>query len=716
MLGEDRFLTTLMLKTFPKRKNIFIPKAICKTEVPSKFSVLLSQRRRWINSTVHNLMELVLVQELCGTFCFSMQFVVALELFGTVVLPAAIIFTFFLIASIFQPQESFIKDTLIPILMLFSILVLPSFLVLLTAQNPMYFFWMIIYLLALPIWNFVLPLYAFINFDNFTWGKTREVNGEEDEGHGKAGGAMNAKDIIMKRWSEWEKAAREKALNSDADSYRSWDQKSALSSAIDSPSGKGTAPFDDSNNQNSAVGKRLPIPFEKEENDDGSPTSSAGEKNSNLTRELDAIHSPSIDEMNRKYKIKSDRISLMPSNKGSVFMPVPDIPRSRPPILSIIEPESPAKAILMSVLKGNAFKSKNNDKSSQGSNGDSDDEFDDSMLQRVASEGQRKSIHVSQPISGIPEEQEEDDSRPRRFSMEDKVLDSIDPPTPLAKLPQKSRFRESTISVGFIDESGSLPRNQLEYDDTPPPAPRKDSPITENPPRMNSSTIIEHNSMLDDLDSVIKSVKKMEKSPEKISQSKTSSKNSLLNLEMILQQTAEFSEEKDSSRRNSMMSTLDNLVKTIEKESVSPVSLAKEGTSSSQGMAYEEFYSLEVEEDDRYAHMDDILNDVGRSTQTTLNREESAEKKTPPSVPITSPQRLSAFLDNNDFSYLLPDNFSSFIQDGNPSVQLSPPLPIAKDSPKTSRAISQNVDAGISVDSPDDETLMAKILRKKFHS
>ena len=96
LLGEDRYLSTLMLKTFPKRKQVFVPYAVCKTTVPAQFTVLLSQRRRWINSTVHNLMELVLVRDLCGTFCFSMQFVVFIELVGTLVLPAAISFTFYL--------------------------------------------------------------------------------------------------------------------------------------------------------------------------------------------------------------------------------------------------------------------------------------------------------------------------------------------------------------------------------------------------------------------------------------------------------------------------------------------------------------------------------------------------------------------------------------------------------------------------------------------
>jgi len=95
LLGEDRYLSTLMLRTFPKRKQVFVPQAVCKTTVPEQFSVLLSQRRRWINSTIHNLMELILVRDLCGTFCFSMQFVVFIDLIGTLVLPAAIAFTIY---------------------------------------------------------------------------------------------------------------------------------------------------------------------------------------------------------------------------------------------------------------------------------------------------------------------------------------------------------------------------------------------------------------------------------------------------------------------------------------------------------------------------------------------------------------------------------------------------------------------------------------------
>ncbi|KAJ3015469.1 Chitin synthase, class 3 [Thoreauomyces humboldtii] len=212
LLGEDRFLTTLMLGTFPHRKQIFVPRAFCKTVVPAEFKVLLSQRRRWINSTIHNLMELVLVRELCGVFCFSMQFVIMLELVGTVVLPAAIIFTFMLIIiTIIGPTIP-----IIPLCLLGAILGLPAILIMLTTRRRIYIYWMLVYLCALPVWNFVLPVYAFWHFDDFSWGQTRKVAGEEGggdkKGHGGGEGERDGgNDVPRRRWVEWE-TERRKAI------------------------------------------------------------------------------------------------------------------------------------------------------------------------------------------------------------------------------------------------------------------------------------------------------------------------------------------------------------------------------------------------------------------------------------------------------------------------------------------------------------------------
>lgn len=95
-LGEDRYLTTLMIKHFPTYKTKFTPDAIAHTVAPEAWSVLLSQRRRWINSTVHNLCELLALGELCGICCFSMRFVVLIDLVGTIVSFLNYIYVFYM--------------------------------------------------------------------------------------------------------------------------------------------------------------------------------------------------------------------------------------------------------------------------------------------------------------------------------------------------------------------------------------------------------------------------------------------------------------------------------------------------------------------------------------------------------------------------------------------------------------------------------------------
>ncbi|KAG0364206.1 hypothetical protein BGZ54_007746 [Gamsiella multidivaricata] len=206
LLGEDRFLTTLMLRNFPNRKMMFMPQAICKTVVPDEFNVLLSQRRRWINSTIHNLLELVLVRNLCGTFCFSMQFVILMELIGTVVLPVAMILTVVLIVNLSLIEITTLAQAA-PLILLVFVLTMPAMLILLTTRKLIYVAWMFVYLLALPVWNFILPLYAYWHFDDFSWGETRKVAGEaKGEAHGNADGTFDSSRVPLKRWDDYEKA------------------------------------------------------------------------------------------------------------------------------------------------------------------------------------------------------------------------------------------------------------------------------------------------------------------------------------------------------------------------------------------------------------------------------------------------------------------------------------------------------------------------------
>ncbi|KAJ1941290.1 hypothetical protein FBU59_003541 [Linderina macrospora] len=65
--------------------------------------------------------------------------------------------------------------------------------------------WMIIYLLAYPLWSFVLPVYSFWHMDDFSWGNTRVVVGDgkrqlivsDDK-------PFDPKSIPQRRWAEYE--------------------------------------------------------------------------------------------------------------------------------------------------------------------------------------------------------------------------------------------------------------------------------------------------------------------------------------------------------------------------------------------------------------------------------------------------------------------------------------------------------------------------------
>lgn len=201
-LGEDRYLTTLMTKHFPTMSYKFIPDAYALTAAPETWSILLSQRRRWINSTIHNLAELVFLKDLCGFCCFSMRFVVFIDLFGTLVLPSICAYLVYLVYTVASGKGQF---PMFSIIMLAAVYGLQA-LIFIIKRQWQHVGWMIIYILAFPIYSLVLPLYSFWKQDDFSWGNTRVVIGEQggtkqvlttdDEG-------FDPKAIPMMRWDDY---------------------------------------------------------------------------------------------------------------------------------------------------------------------------------------------------------------------------------------------------------------------------------------------------------------------------------------------------------------------------------------------------------------------------------------------------------------------------------------------------------------------------------
>ncbi|KAK5013651.1 hypothetical protein LTR60_003754 [Cryomyces antarcticus] len=200
-LGEDRYLTTLLLKFHSKYKTKYIFRAHAWTIAPDSWTVFMSQRRRWINSTVHNLMELIPLQQLCGFCCFSMRFVVFLDLLSTIVQPVIVGYIVYLIVLVAR------NSSVVPVtafILLGAIYGLQAIIFILRRKWEM-IGWMIIYILATPIFACGLPLYAFWHMDDFSWGNTRVVTGEKgqklvlsDEGK------FDPSSIPKKKWEEYQ--------------------------------------------------------------------------------------------------------------------------------------------------------------------------------------------------------------------------------------------------------------------------------------------------------------------------------------------------------------------------------------------------------------------------------------------------------------------------------------------------------------------------------
>ena len=217
-LGEDRYLTTLLLKYHPKFKTKYIMRAHAWTIAPDSWAVFMSQRRRWINSTVHNLMELIPLQQLCGFCCFSMRFVVFLDLLSTVVQPVIVGYIAYLIVMVIRNPSTVPITTFILLAAIYGL----QAIIFIVRRKWEMIGWMLIYIVATPIFSCALPLYSFWHMDDFSWGNTRMVTGDNgkqillsDEGK------FDPDSIPKKKWEEYQAELWDAQTSRGADDTRS---------------------------------------------------------------------------------------------------------------------------------------------------------------------------------------------------------------------------------------------------------------------------------------------------------------------------------------------------------------------------------------------------------------------------------------------------------------------------------------------------------------
>ncbi|KAL0064515.1 hypothetical protein AAF712_008573 [Marasmius tenuissimus] len=162
------------LEALPAAQDSSLFEMLTRTRLhPTIGRFVLSQRRRWINSTVHNLGELIFLDQLCGFCCFSMRFIVMIDLISTLIQPVTVVYLTYPIVNVARGDQAVPLQSLI---MLAAIYGLQAHVFIFHRKWDM-IGWMF-YILAIPAFTFFLPLYSFWRMDDFSWGQTRLVLGE----------------------------------------------------------------------------------------------------------------------------------------------------------------------------------------------------------------------------------------------------------------------------------------------------------------------------------------------------------------------------------------------------------------------------------------------------------------------------------------------------------------------------------------------------------
>ena len=130
-----------------------------------------------------------------------MRFIVFVDLLSTLVQPVTVAYIVYLIVTVIRAPD------IIPVtafIMLGAIYGLQAVIFILRRKWEM-IGWMILYILAIPVFSFGLPLYSFWHMDDFSWGNTRVVTGEKgrkivitDEGK------FDPESIPHKKWEEYQ--------------------------------------------------------------------------------------------------------------------------------------------------------------------------------------------------------------------------------------------------------------------------------------------------------------------------------------------------------------------------------------------------------------------------------------------------------------------------------------------------------------------------------
>jgi chitin synthase len=178
-LGEDRLLTNLILRYYPDFNTKYIECAKCYTNVPLSYNTLLSQRRRWTNSLIF--CNIMLLMNLPGykiwkKICFFL--VLLFELWIVLLMPLLLTIGYYYSLRVMYDWVVGRGD-MVGLVETVLFLCIPIIMCILLGKWRMMGY-AVIFIITLPIFSIIIPLYSIYYSDDVSWGNTRKVKDEMD--------------------------------------------------------------------------------------------------------------------------------------------------------------------------------------------------------------------------------------------------------------------------------------------------------------------------------------------------------------------------------------------------------------------------------------------------------------------------------------------------------------------------------------------------------
>lgn len=216
--GEDRYLTGLLFRTFPRRRIVYRPYAIYQFPVtPNLLVYIREQRLLWISS-FHNLWVQIWSSRLRGLFCWSINFLALLEWLNLVLLPMIIVMTVVLlvvvaIGAVTDEGAFYSLPTMLALAFMVSSTILQPILGIFLGRRSMVvdLVGLALFLVTLPFKSLVVSVYAFLGHDEHdsSASDTSDANDPSDTTE-RMSVSFPGREHTRRQWAEWNSLRRAK--------------------------------------------------------------------------------------------------------------------------------------------------------------------------------------------------------------------------------------------------------------------------------------------------------------------------------------------------------------------------------------------------------------------------------------------------------------------------------------------------------------------------